>query len=183
MSFIRTLLGGVALMLVATVIGVAVNAARGDGVALIVKVPKASVAYGETSDDVGRIDLPAITDDRDLMAAEFAAGEVAKERVRGLLGSGKIILIDARSEHPYEEGHIPGAINVPYESFIDYWDYLQAEVPMDANIIVYCTSYDCDLGESLARELLLAGYENIIQYRGGWDEWSEAGFPTEGNAH
>ena len=87
-------------------------------------------------------------------------------------------IIDARTAHEYAEGHIPGALNVPYDEFVDYYADLIDRVPMDATVIAYCKSVTCDLSDLLAQELKLAGYERVLLYRGGWDEWTEAGFPA-----
>ena len=66
---------------------------------------------------------------------------------------------------------------VPYDKFIDYYDKIMDYVPMDSAVIVYCTSVTCDLGDKLATELQLMGYEKVVVYRGGWEEWSEAEYP------
>ena len=110
---------------------------------------------------------------------ELAVGEVSKERLRVVLDTGTAILIDARGESEFAEGHLPGALNIPYENLFDHTATLDYEVPRDATVIVYCTSVTCDLGDKLARELRLMDYERVVLYRGGWDEWSEAGYPTE----
>jgi rhodanese-related sulfurtransferase len=31
----------------------------------------------------------------------------------------------------------------------------------------------------VAQEMISLGYKNVYALKGGWDEWLEAGFPTE----
>ena len=91
--------------------------------------------------------------------------------------SDRVRVPDARAEGEFAEGHLPGALNIPTDNFYDY--DVDGLVPIDAAVIVYCRSVTCDLSDRLAQELRLMGYQNVVVYRGGWDEWSEAGFPLD----
>lgn len=184
MSFGKNLIGGVVIMVVAGLIGLAHNAVRGNPVKLIPKMAgsssKSAAAEKKSNTPVqtpqstpAAEEAPMITD------GEFATGELPKERVRTIMKAGTATIIDARGEDEFAEGHIPGAMNVPYEKLMEYTDQLEL-VPIDSPVICYCRSVTCDLSDDLARELRLMGYEKVVLYRGGWDEWSEAGFPAEG---
>ena len=196
MNFVKDLIGGIAIMIVATLIGVAQNSVRSRPITLFPRVPSTTRDVTKTTpppstDASGRMSTgvtPDVTSAGDpvpleasdeVTADEFAAGELPKERVRAIMEAGTAFIIDARSSHDYAGGHIPGALNVPYENFIDYYADLLDRVPMDATVVTYCRSLTCDLSDNLAQELRIAGYERVLLYRGGWDEWTEAGFPVE----
>jgi rhodanese-related sulfurtransferase len=104
---------------------------------------------------------------------ELTSGLVTRERLRTLLKSGGIILIDARSKSEFLAGHIAGAVNIPYDEFVDYFETLQARVPRDAVVVCYCESVTCDESENLSTELKLMGYETVLVYKGGWQEWEQ----------
>jgi rhodanese-related sulfurtransferase len=94
-----------------------------------------------------------------------------------------IIIIDAREEDAYLQGHIPGA----YE-FSPYYpeNYLPTVRPLcdfAEKIIVYCTGGD-ECPDSQAAALYLrdtAGVPGakIFVYGGGFDEWEAGGLPVE----
>ncbi len=199
MSFLKNLFGGAIIIAIATVIGVAQNSARSKPVTLFPKVAKKIARTADTSQPSektsarspgvasagetkkGRTAGEAEVSSGPVTDNEYAAGELGKDRLRALLEAGSIVLIDARSAHEFEEGHLPGAINIPFDNFVDYYNDLVDLVPMDADVVAYCRSVTCDLSDNLAQELQLAGYERVLVYRGGWQEWTEAAYPTEGS--
>lgn len=186
MTFVKDLIGGMVIMGLATVVGITQNAVRSDGIKLFPRVAKPAAptasAYNNATEGVGEQE-PAgeiiLATSPTVTPEELAAGELSKERVKIVMEAGTAIIIDARGEAAYAEGHIPSALNIPYDRFTDYYADLETHVPLDATVIVYCTSLTCDLSENLAQELRLMEYANVVLYRGGWDEWSEAGYPTE----
>jgi rhodanese-related sulfurtransferase len=85
------------------------------------------------------------------------------------------LFVDARRPEAYREGHIPGAINFPYDRVGEMLDDFLLVVPLDSAIVCYCWS----VSHQLARELRMAGYTRVRVYDGGWLEWSEADRPKE----
>jgi rhodanese-related sulfurtransferase len=87
------------------------------------------------------------------------------------------VLIDALSHQHYESSHLPGAINLPYELV----DKAGAMIPdRKTEIVVYCMSLDCATSKEAARELMEMGYENVLHYAGGKQDWLQAGLTIEG---
>jgi rhodanese-related sulfurtransferase len=79
--------------------------------------------------------------------------------------------IDVRTPEEYEEGHIPGAINVPVELIPDNLHKLPQD--KDALIVVYCKSgWRASIGMVSVRSL---GYSNAKGFNGSWLAWTEAG--------
>ena len=90
--------------------------------------------------------------------------------------------VDARDPEDYKLGHIPGALNLPF----DYYDeHAAAVLPLlgkDRDVITYCGGADCELSLYLARQLKNEGYTEIHIFFGGYTQWQEAGLPVEGEA-
>ena len=76
------------------------------------------------------------------------------------------IIIDAREQHEYDEGHIPGAILIPYGEIADR---AEKELPdKDQLILVYCRSGR--RSKIAAEELVKLGYTNVKEF-GGIIDW------------
>jgi len=104
---------------------------------------------------------------------------VSLEQAYALFLKGGAIFVDTREEEEYDEGHIPGAINLPFEFWDDYWQYVEPELDPEKEIIAYCGGFDCELSLFAARELKYLGYEKSYIFFGGWPQWVEAGLPAE----
>ncbi|HJR47919.1 MAG TPA: sulfurtransferase [Nitrososphaeraceae archaeon] len=126
--------------------------------------------------------------------------------VRGLLYSKDKILVDVRgpeeysgkilappeyaSEQPQRGGHIPGAINIPWDWAVNEDGtfksadelekiYASMDVAHNKEVITYCR-----IGERSAYTWFvlkyLLGYPNVKNYEGSWAEWgSTVGNPIE----
>ena len=88
-------------------------------------------------------------------------------------------VIDARTSDEYETGHIPGAMICDYFEMGRYFESVLPRLDLDDRIAVYCTGPDCDDSEMLARELYTLGYTKLCVFRGGIEEWVEAGLELE----
>lgn len=67
----------------------------------------------------------------------------------------KATFIDAREPVEYAIGHIPGAVNVPFD-FIHqepYWSLLH-QIGFNQPLVVYCPGIECDLALLTAEQLL-----------------------------
>ena len=76
------------------------------------------------------------------------------------------IIIDARTQSEYDEGHIPGAILIPEYEIADR---AENELPdKDQLILVYCRSGR--RSKIAAEELVKLGYTNVKEF-GGIIDW------------
>ena len=76
------------------------------------------------------------------------------------------IIIDARTQEEYDEGHIPGAILIPEYEIADR---AEKELPdKDQLILVYCRSGR--RSKIAAEELVKLGYANVKEF-GGIIDW------------
>ncbi len=85
------------------------------------------------------------------------------------------LILDVRTPEEYASGHVPHAINIPYDQIPSRLAELGAE--RDQEIIVYCES-----GRRAAKAsetLEAAGFETIRHLEGDMSGWRQAGLPTE----
>jgi rhodanese-related sulfurtransferase len=75
-------------------------------------------------------------------------------------GKSNVLIIDLREREEYEAGHIPYAINIPYEEL----DEQKSSLPNNNLLIFYCDRGNISL--LAARDLLKDGY-NIKSLYGG----------------
>jgi rhodanese-related sulfurtransferase len=87
------------------------------------------------------------------------------------------VVIDARLPELYAQGHIPGAVNIPFENLDSYQRALDA-VSKDTTVIIYCDGGDCELSYDLAEYMIQHGYQKVFEYEGGWADWTSAKLPV-----
>jgi rhodanese-related sulfurtransferase len=76
------------------------------------------------------------------------------------------VILDTRTQEEYDEGHIPGAILIPYDEILDKAESVLTE--KDQLILVYCRSGR--RSKLAAEDLVKLGYTNIKEF-GGIIDW------------
>ena len=76
------------------------------------------------------------------------------------------IVVDARSPQEYAAGHIPGAINIPYDN-IGY-EKLKEIPEMEQPVFVYCQNGM--RSRQAAEKLMVIGYKRVCEF-GGFSGW------------
>jgi len=108
------------------------------------------------------------------------AATVGLDKFRSTVESKSALILDARPSAFFENGHVPGAINLARDDFAH--DYRQLAGVLQANrdkpIIVYCSGGDCHDSRLVANALLSLGFSDVTVFTGGWDAWSAAGLPA-----
>jgi rhodanese-related sulfurtransferase len=102
----------------------------------------------------------------------------AEELEPKIENSDPFVLVDALAPMVYAHSHLPGAINLP-PSGIDPARVARRIPDLETEIVVYCSSPDCDDSVATARRLQALGYTNVRHYAGGKNEWRDAGLPLE----
>ena len=93
--------------------------------------------------------------------------QITAQEAKEIMDSGKDhVIIDARTEEEFAEGHIPNAILIPeYEVA----ERAESELPeKDALILVYCRSGR--RSKIASEELVKLGYTNVYEF-GGIIDW------------
>jgi rhodanese-related sulfurtransferase len=89
------------------------------------------------------------------------------------------LIIDVRQESEYEEGHVPGAINVP-RGLIEFrvWKLVgwPDKTDMNKQMTLYClTGGRCALAAKSLQDL---GFTNVTSVDMRFEEWQKAGYPV-----
>ena len=85
------------------------------------------------------------------------------------------IVLDVRTPGEYASGHVPGAVNIPYDQVGSRLDELHASP--ETPIVVYCERGG--RAGKAASVLLGAGYHDVLHLEGDMSGWREAGRPVE----
>lgn len=97
---------------------------------------------------------------------EVSAADVRQQ----LQGDNTPTVIDVREQNEWNLGHVPGAMHIGrgvLESSIE------ARVPRDANIVLYCASGNRSALAAIALEEM--GYGQVASMAGGFKGWVAAG--------
>jgi rhodanese-related sulfurtransferase len=113
------------------------------------------------------------------MMVRMETAIITMEELRRKLDAGDaFVLVDALAPMVYAHSHLPGAINLPASSIGT--DTIGRRIPdRGTEIVVYCTSPECDDSHATVRRLEELGYTNVRRYAGGKNEWRDAGLPLE----
>ena len=85
----------------------------------------------------------------------------------------KPVILDVRTPEEFAAGHVPGAVNIPY----DLVDERLSEIPKTDEVVLYCRS---GRRAALAAETLsAAGYTKLAHLTGDMQGWTAAGLPVE----
>lgn len=119
------------------------------------------------------------TSDRDLkFITSFEAVDVIS-RPTGAFGSrgdSVNLWLDPRTTEEYAEGHIPGALSLPFPAIEqDHESFLRNA----GTIVVYDTNWDDVIAVSASKRLMELGYKEVFTLRGGLEAWTADGNPTE----
>lgn len=86
--------------------------------------------------------------------------------LQGKIDSGKaFVLVDLREPELYQAGHIPGAINIPFDQFRTRLGELSPE----KDIVFVC--HDGMMGEVTGKMLIEKGYKQVSNVYGGMLRW------------
>jgi rhodanese-related sulfurtransferase len=84
---------------------------------------------------------------------------------------GGYTLIDSRPLPRFQEGTIPGSVNLPYPAFDKFLDRLPKD--KDKLLVFFCQGVTCMMSPSSLRRAEAMGYTQVKVYREGWPEWTE----------
>jgi phage shock protein E len=85
------------------------------------------------------------------------------------------VVLDVRTPAEFDQGHVPGAINIPYDQLASRLDELPAG--SGDEVVVHCERG----GRAAKAERVLndAGYTDVRDLEGHFQAWQAAGLPVE----
>ena len=99
--------------------------------------------------------------------------EISIDNAYEVLMQGRSLLVDARSESDFEQGHIKGAVNLCEKEFDEWIDDFLSRTDPETKIITYCDGIHCSLGRELAEKFFSVGYNNVYYLADGLTRWKE----------
>lgn len=101
---------------------------------------------------------------------------ITREELTSKIGSPWLQLVNVLAPESYAKIHISGSVSMPRQELENgRWK----ELDSSKQVVVYCSSYQCDASKAAAQFLEEKGFD-VSAYEGGIKEWAEAGLPTEG---
>jgi rhodanese-related sulfurtransferase len=88
---------------------------------------------------------------------------------------GATVLVDPRIPWQYNQGHIPGSMNLPLESlFLDAWKLDNVGI-----IIVSGQTWNDSVAIAMSKDLLKRGFKDVRTLKGGLTGWTDSGREIE----
>lgn len=100
---------------------------------------------------------------------------ISAEELGALLAgkSSNVTVVDVRGGYDFQKGHIPGAVNAPY-NVVE-----KANLPKDGALVLYCGNEKCPLSNLAVATLEAGGYKDVKTLDGGIAAWLAKGFAVE----
>lgn len=109
----------------------------------------------------------------------FDMMDVTPQRLKEEIEKGTSMeIVDLQASGQYQHSHIPGAVNIPLETFEQ--EYAEVLKDKDSTIVCYGEHDELGKGTKAAEILEAAGYSKVGRIVGGLMGWKEAGYHAEG---
>jgi NADPH-dependent 2,4-dienoyl-CoA reductase/sulfur reductase-like enzyme/rhodanese-related sulfurtransferase len=148
------------------------------GVDKRIDVIATAISFGARAEDLFHLDLayaPPFSTTKDPVMYTGMILDNAIARARPLITAGemdvtalsgkRLTIIDARAKSQFEAAHIPGAVNMPHESFRDD----SQDLDKDAMIVTYCNKGTT--GNAVQNILLGRGFREVKNLSGGFRQY------------
>lgn len=106
-----------------------------------------------------------------LQAQEQGIEVVDVATMRGMVESGSHLILDARSQSEYDEGHIPTAMSLSVKDFENSFPLIAPMLMPETPLVVYCSGALCDDALLLIGYLREAGFGNASLFLEGMEGW------------
>lgn len=90
--------------------------------------------------------------------------------------SKNLYVLNVLDPEQYNECHIPGSINVPFDKVAEF----AQGIDKNAELVLYCSNCQCTASTQAAKQLKELGFERVYAYEGGIAAWYQSGLPVEG---
>ncbi|MHC4142496.1 MAG: rhodanese-like domain-containing protein [Planctomycetota bacterium] len=118
------------------------------------------------------------TSDRDLVLVDTTEAMQlveGRKKLLGLAGATSGAWVDPRGERAYREGHIAGAIHLPFQDVASrHQELMGYEI-----LIVYGNGYKDPIAEAMSKRLMELKHKDVRTLRGGLRAWADAGLELD----
>jgi rhodanese-related sulfurtransferase len=104
-----------------------------------------------------------------------AFGRLTVQQVSELVAKGEASVFDDNREDRFKQGHIPGAVWLPYDAVTA--EKLPAQ--KDRTLVFYCANARCGACHKAAEAAAALGYTKVFIMPEGIAGWEAAGLPVE----
>lgn len=118
------------------------------------------------------------TSDRDLVLIDPGTAQAlmgGEKGLFGLAGAKKAAFVDPRRASEFKEGHIPGAISLPFQLLATE----QYRLKSYDTLVVYGSDYDDEKADGMSKRLMELGFSDVRTLHGGLRAWEAAGNEIE----
>lgn len=88
----------------------------------------------------------------------------------------KLVVINVLDKSNFEDCHIAGSINIPFEAL----EVAMKTLDKKDRYVLYCSNYACTAAPFAASLMKEAGFEQAAFFPGGIVEWYQKGYPCTG---
>ena len=100
--------------------------------------------------------------------------EISYEQFREIYDSGEnFFLFDVLPSESYRKGHIKGAVSVPVNTINE--KCVSEMLHADSKVVVYCGGHQCQASTEAANKLHALGLTNVLDFKGGLEDWRKNG--------
>lgn len=93
---------------------------------------------------------------------------ISIDEVKALMAKKQVVLVDVRDPQSFAEGHMPGAINVPFDFIPNHVDAWKKDKRL---LVTYCACVAEVTAARAALDMNAFGVTNVKALLGGWNEW------------
>lgn len=115
---------------------------------------------------------------RSVMADYFHARDslepVSRSALLDRIEAGLVTVLDVRPGDEFAQGHLPGALNIPFSEL----EQRLTELAPDREVVAYCRGPYCVLSFEAVAALRARGF-TVRRLEDGYPEWRAAGLPVE----
>lgn len=79
------------------------------------------------------------------------------------------LIVDVRSREDFDASHIPGAVSLPLANIRAG----QRLLSKATHLVVYAKDFSSPLSSAAAKKLVILGYQNVYDFRGGLRVWQD----------
>lgn len=119
---------------------------------------------------------PAMAQDEPVATDKYP--RITVEDLKKLIDTGQtsdIVIVDNQPAETFGDGHIPGAVNLPWTDQIEG----VVKLPRNKTLVMYCPCLAEEDAIDMANKLSVMGYRNFKLLKGGWFRWEELKYPIE----